>query len=106
MSNPVDIRGQLPPNYTDDDYNRYGEGMRGNQASLPFAHLTVWAFNGVRNAQPAAAQTPTSYYGGWNMDAEAADEIAGQGGLKVGLDHTGWIKTERNAKGNKTYTVY
>lgn len=102
----VDLRSQLGTGYTDDDYQRLNQGMTSGQASLPFAHLTIWAFNGSRRAKAAAQQSPTSYYGGWNMDADVTSELATQGNLRVGLDHTGWIRTDKDARGGKSYTVY
>lgn len=99
----VDLRSQLGQGYTEEDYQKMTKGMRGDAVALPFAHLVIWAFNGDRKAKPAAQQSPTSYFGGWNMDADATDEIADN--MLVRPDHTGWIKTERNSRG-KDYTVY
>lgn len=103
----VDVRGQIGEGYTDEDYQKMQEGMRdGSGIELPFAHLVAWAFNGDSRLSAVAKTSPTSYYGGWNFDYDKAKEMNESGMLKLGLDHTGWIMTERDSREQKKYKTY
>jgi hypothetical protein len=101
----IDLRSQLGGGYSDGDLKMMNDGMKGGEgAKLPFAHLVVWAANGDKKCRAQSVTAPTSYFGGWNLDVELIDEMAGNGNLAVPPEKTGWLLTDR--EGDKSYKVY